>query len=195
MVSNFITKSFHIACKSIVFCVFLTGCGSQKPAHVLLKGEEFYGKRNLESIMEYHLVKENVDGRLVKMHNNGTTHTTGFIMPLNGEILKPRGETCKDGMRIVSHNGTNVVASASGKVIYVGRGLRWYGNMVVIEHQDNCTTVYSYLKSICVKIGDNVIQGQNIGSAGKSSTQDKDPQICFAIHHNGEVVDVLSYIQ
>ncbi|OEY86594.1 peptidase M24 [Wolbachia pipientis] len=177
--------------------MFLTGCfGLQKPAPVLLKGEEFYGKRSLESIREYRLIKENVNNPVIKVHDKDkeSDNTAKFIMPINGNVVQSIDKLCKDGIKIAAHAGTNVVASASGKVIYVGRGLRWYGNLVIIEHIDNYMTVYSYLKNICVEIGDHVQQGQIIGSAGKSSTQDKNPQMCFTIRHNGEAVDTLSYI-
>ncbi|MGL9726264.1 MAG: peptidoglycan DD-metalloendopeptidase family protein [Wolbachia sp.] len=68
---------------------------------------------------------------------------------------------------------TNVIASAFGKVIYVGKGLRWYGNLIIVEHKDHYMIVYSYLKNIRVETSDKIKQGQVIGSASKSSTQDK----------------------
>lgn len=49
-----------------ILSAILISCGLQKPAPVLLKGEEFYGKRDLEYTREYHLIKENVDSSLQK---------------------------------------------------------------------------------------------------------------------------------
>ncbi|MGL9717302.1 MAG: murein hydrolase activator EnvC family protein [Wolbachia sp.] len=186
----------------------LISCGLQKPAPVLLKGEEFYGKRDLEYTREYHLIREDVDSSMQKesrkvtvskVYNDNTQNveidkvSCNFVMPVKGTATSS-DEMCKDGIKIVAHNGTNVVASAPGKVIYVGKGLRWYGNLIIVEHKDNYMTVYSYLKNIHVKIGDKVKQGQVIGSAGKSSTQDKDPQMCFTIRHNGQAVDPLAHM-
>ncbi|CCF77916.1 membrane protein related to metalloendopeptidase [Wolbachia endosymbiont of Onchocerca ochengi] len=184
--------------------VTLVSCGLQKPSPVLFKGEEFYGKRDLEYTREYHLIKNDTDS--TRKENRKTTinriyrdkndaqnvkineSNYKFTMPVKGTTVFS-DKTCKDGVKIVAQSGTNVVASAPGKIIYVGKGLRWYGNLIIMEHKNNYITVYSYLKNIHVKIGDKVKQGQVIGSAGKSSTQDKDPQMCFTIRRNGQAID------
>lgn len=188
-----------------ILSVILVSCGLQKPAPVLLKGEEFYGKRDLEYTREYHLIKEDVDSsirkesrkdimsRAYKQQAKADKVSCKFVMPVKGTVTSS-DEACKDGIKIAAQNGTNVVASAPGKVVYVGKGLRWYGNLIIVEHKDNYMTVYSYLKNIRVETGDKVEQGQVIGSAGKSSTQDKDPQMCFTIRHNGQAVDPLAHI-
>ncbi|WP_025264236.1 murein hydrolase activator EnvC family protein [Wolbachia endosymbiont of Onchocerca volvulus] len=184
--------------------VTLVSCGLQKPSPVLFKGEEFYGKRDLEYTREYHLIKNDTDStrkenrkatinRIYRDKNDAQNVKINesnykFTMPVKGTTVFS-DKTCKDGVKIVAQSGTNVVASAPGKIIYVGKGLRWYGNLIIMEHKNNYITVYSYLKNIHVKIGDKVKQGQVIGSAGKSSTQDKDPQMCFTIRRNGQAID------
>ncbi len=184
--------------------VTLVSCGLQKPSPVLFKGEEFYGKRDLEYTREYHLIKNDTDStrkenrkatinRIYRDKNDAQNVKINesnykFTMPVKGTTVFS-DKTCKDGVKIVAQSGTNVVASAPGKIIYVGKGLRWYGNLIIMEHRNNYITVYSYLKNIHVKIGDKVKQGQVIGSAGKSSTQDKDPQMCFTIRRNGQAID------
>jgi len=185
-----------------ILSAILISCGLQKPAPVLLKGEEFYGKRDLEYTREYHLIKENVDSSLRKesrkafvdkVYNNNAQSMCKFVIPVKGAVTSS-DKICQDGIKITAQSGTKVIASAPGKVIYVGKGLRWYGNLIIVEHKDNYMTMYSYLKNIQVEIGDKVKQGQVIGSAGKSSTQDKDPQMCFTIRHNGQAVDPLVHI-
>lgn len=188
----------------LTLLLVLVSCGLQKPAPILLKGEEFYGRRDLESMQEYHLIKDDVATKdlkkiIVKIYKNTQILNSKFIMPVEGEVIAKfksslTDETCKDGTKLSSCNGSNVVASASGKVIYVGKGLRGYGNLIIMEHKDNYTTMYSYLKNIHVKIGDEMQQRQVIGSAGKSSTQDRNPQICFTMRHNGQTVDPLLYM-
>ncbi len=184
--------------------VTLVSCGLQKPSPVLFKGEEFYGKRDLEYTREYHLIKNDTDStrkenrkatinRIYRDKNDAQNVKINesnykFTMPVKGTTVFS-DKTCKDGVKIVAQSGTNVVASAPGKIIYVGKGLRWYGTLIIKEHKNNYITVYSYLKNIHVKIGDKVKQGQVIGSAGKSSTQDKDPQMCFTIRRNGQAID------
>ncbi|MGL9726263.1 MAG: hypothetical protein ACR5KV_06695 [Wolbachia sp.] len=53
---------------SLVLCiaVILVNCDLQKPTPVLLKGKEFYEKRDLEYTREYHLIKEDVDPSIRK---------------------------------------------------------------------------------------------------------------------------------
>ncbi|MDN5248113.1 MAG: M23 family metallopeptidase [Wolbachia endosymbiont of Tyrophagus putrescentiae] len=188
-----------------LLCITVVGCGLQKPALVLLKGEEFYGRRDLENIQEYRLIKNDVVVKdknkkiTIKIYKNTQNSEHKFIMPIRGEVVskfksKTADEVCKDGIKIISYNGSNVLASAHGKVIYVGKGVRWYGNLIVMEHEDSYITAYSYLKDIDVGIGDEVHQGQVIGSAGKSSTQDRNPQICFTMRNNGKAVDPLLHM-
>lgn len=185
-----------------ILSAIMMSCGLQKPAPVLLKGEEFYGKRDLEYTREYHLIKENVYSSLRKesrkafvdkVYNNNAQSMCKFVIPVKGAVTSS-DKICQDGIKITAQSVTKVIASAPGKVIYVGKGLRWYGNLIIVEHKDNYMTMYSYLKNIQVEIGDKVKQGQVIGSAGKSSTQDKDPQMCFTIRHNGQAVDPLVHI-
>ncbi|QKX01985.1 peptidoglycan DD-metalloendopeptidase family protein [Wolbachia endosymbiont of Cruorifilaria tuberocauda] len=189
-----------------ILLVILVNCSLQKPAPVLLKGEEFYGKRDLEYTREYRLtrgdidssVKENKKNIISRVYRNkndvqsikASAVNCKFIMPIKGTFAS-FDKACKDGVKIVAQNGTNVVASAPGKVIYVGKGLRWYGNLIIVEHKDNYMTIYSYLKNIYVEIGDKIQQSQIIGSAGKLGTQDKYPQMCFTIRHNGQAIDPL----
>ncbi len=152
---------WHIA-SFLMLLAILIGCGLQKPAPVLLKGEEFYGKRDLEYTREYHLIREPsvqkesrkaIINRIYKDNNN--TQNVGvnckFVMPVKGSATSS-DEMCKDGIKIAAQNGTNVVSSAPGKVIYVGKGLRWYGNLIIVEHKDNYMTVYSYLKTYMLKL-------------------------------------------
>ncbi|WP_255419680.1 murein hydrolase activator EnvC family protein [Wolbachia endosymbiont of Dipetalonema caudispina] len=194
----------------LILQLTLVSCSLQKPAPVLLKGEEFYGKRDLEYIREYYLIKEEIDSLIRKENKKALNkidrknkkdtqnikinlENCKFIMPVKGTAISS-DKTCKDGIKIVAQSGINVVASAPGKVIYVGKGLRWYGNLIILEHKDNYMTTYSYLKNINVEIGDKVKQGQIIGSAGKLSTQDKNLQMCFTIRRNGQAVDPLMHI-
>lgn len=179
--------------------IILTNCGLQKPAPVSFKGEEFYGRRDLESIYEYHLTKTKLKNTpknekiVVKIYSHGIK-SSKFVIPIEGKVVskfQSIDEMCKEGVKIISHGRTEVIASAPGKVIYVGRGLRWYGNLIVVEHSDQYVTVYSYLKNMNVNIGDKVKQRQIIGFAGKSSVHDKNPQICFSIRHNGKSIDPL----
>jgi len=71
--------------------------------------------------------------------------------------------------------GTAVFATAYGKVTYSGRyplslNVSWwrYGNIVVINHNDNFITIYAHLSKAFVKRGDNVKRGQKIAETGNT---------------------------
>lgn len=94
-----------------------------------------------------------------------------FIWPVKGTVSSQFGIQ-KNGMRfngikIVAKEGTPVLASAVGRVIHSSL-LKYYGETIIIKHNDNYSTVYAYLKTRQVNVGDTVAQGQTIALLGKS---------------------------
>jgi len=84
----------------------------------------------------------------------------------------PRGRRHHDGIDIPAPQGTPVIASDTGVVIYSDNGIRGYGNMVVIAHGDDIFTVYAHNKKNKVKKGERVDKGQVIalvGNTGRST--------------------------
>lgn len=121
----------------------------------------------------------------------------GFsIMPSDGEIIFNFGqekspEIYASAMEIKSTLGDRIKASNRGEVIFVGR-LNNLGNVIMISHGYNLTTVYGNLISSYVSVGDVVRKGQIIGVLGFSTrrepvlyfetrlgTQSVDPKIFF----------------
>jgi len=69
--------------------------------------------------------------------------------------------------------GTPVLAAEKGKVIAVDNQDRYcyrgaYGKYVVIQHENNLTTLYAHLSLQTVAVGDYVLRGQIIGYTGKT---------------------------
>ncbi|AHX06804.1 peptidase M23 family protein [Ehrlichia chaffeensis str. Liberty] len=186
------------------------GC-TQKPAPSFLRGEEFHGKKELDDINEYHLVRHDVKkDENIESHTIQDNHQVmkeiktidkkcNFIMPIEGIItskfsINNQDRNCKEGINIKSNGAQQVRASSSGKILYVGKGSKWYGNMIIIEHNKNTITTYSYLDSIDVKIGDKVTQGQAIGSIKSINSQKNKSYLCFAMRKHGQAVNPLLYI-
>lgn len=99
-----------------------------------------------------------------------------FIWPVKGTVTSKFGIQ-KNGMRfngikIVAKDGTPVLASAEGRVIHSSR-LKYYGETIIIKHKHHYSTVYAYLKTRKVKVGDTVTQGQTIADLGKSKKNKK----------------------
>lgn len=70
------------------------------------------------------------------------------------------------GIDIAAPKGTQVVASASGKVVTSQYMKNGYGNCIIIEHDNTVKTLYAHLDARIVKVGDMVTQGQKIGTVG-----------------------------
>lgn len=92
------------------------------------------------------------------------------------------------GIDIAADEGEPVFASASGRVIYAGNGLRGYGNTVILGHDDKTTTLYAHNSGLKVDLGQSVYAGQTIallGSTGRSTG----PHVHFEIRRHGSALD------
>ena len=100
------------------------------------------------------------------------------------------------GIDLAMENGNafEVVAALSGKVSKVEDDAL-LGNTVVIEHQNGITTHYQSLTDIDVKVGDEVVKGQVIAKAGKSTlNEDAGVHVHFEIRKEGIAVNPNNYI-
>ena len=96
------------------------------------------------------------------------------------------------GVFITGTRGSTVSAAAPGKVMYAGNGLRGYGNMIIISHDDNFMSVYAHNDSLNVKENQTVRQGQTIATMGSSDTSQV--QLYFELRYNGKAVDATRYL-
>lgn len=101
------------------------------------------------------------------------------------------GETNK-GIDIAGKNGDAVAAAATGKVVYVGSGLRGYGNLVIVRHNAAYLSAYAHNSRILVKEGQEVARGQKIAELGSSDADQ--PKLHFEVRHQGKPVDPLRHL-
>lgn len=101
-----------------------------------------------------------------------------------------------DIIRYGGSTGVPVVASASGTVVTAYSGWSGYGHTVVINHGNGITTRYAHMQpgSICVRAGQYVYQGQQIGRIG-STGNSTGPHLHFEVLVNGRKVNPLNYIR
>ena len=89
-----------------------------------------------------------------------------FIWPLKGKITCSFGQTFNDmlnkGLNIQPAGNYNVLASRSGKIVFLSDNFGIYGKTVIIDHADGLSTVYSGNLRLCIKIGDSVQKGDII---------------------------------
>lgn len=132
-----------------------------------------------------------------------------FQKPVEGEIIKPFAKTnlvysntlgewiVHNGIDIKADKTTVVKASEAGTVKSIKNDPR-YGLTIVIEHSNQYTTVYSNLLSAeFVVVGEEVEQGQTIGTVGNTATFEiaDDPHLHFEILYNSEQVDPELYLK
>ncbi|VWX63756.1 Peptidase M23B [Burkholderiales bacterium 8X] len=115
-----------------------------------------------------------------------------FIRPAPGATLARFDGKANKGLDIAGNLGDPVVASADGRVVYVGGELRGYGNMVIVKHNETFLTAYAHLKTIGVKEKDVIRQGQKIGEMGSSEANRV--KLHFEVRKQGVAVDPEPYL-
>lgn len=126
---------------------------------------------------------------------------TGLIWPLKGTITSYFGERIHpifgtkdfhEGIDIAAPSGTPIKAAASGKVSYAG-WMTGYGNVIIIYHGSDVSTLYAHQKSFAVKSGDYVVQGKVIGYVG-STGWSTGPHLHFGVYIGDKAVNPLAYL-
>ncbi len=118
--------------------------------------------------------------------------TVEFVWPARGKILTGFSEPASKGVDIGGKPGDPVVAAASGRVIYIGTGIRGYGKLIVIKHDNNFNSVYAHNREILVRQDQAVARGQKIAELGDTDTDS--PKLHFEIRKSGKPVDPVKYL-
>ena len=96
-------------------------------------------------------------------------------------------EAKSKGLAIAGNAGDPVLAAADGRVVYVGAGIRGYGNLVIVKHNATYLTAYAHNQALMVKEDQTVRRGQKIAEMG-SSDADR-VQLHFEIRRQGKPID------
>jgi len=115
-----------------------------------------------------------------------------FIWPHRGRVLQGFSEPNNKGVDIAGKPGDAVVAAAAGRVMYTGTGIRGYGKLIVIKHDNNFNSVYAHNREILVKEGQAVTKGQKIAELG--DTDADAPKLHFEIRQSGKPVDPTRFL-
>lgn len=107
--------------------------------------------------------------------------------PSSGPVLGGFEEGKHKGLTIGGKAGDPVLASADGRVVYAGSGLRGYGNLVILKHGSEYLTAYAHNQSLLVKEDQVVKRGQKIAEMG--STDADRVQLHFEIRKKGKPLD------
>ncbi len=114
--------------------------------------------------------------------------------PAKGRILRPYSPKSglNKGIDIEGRLGEPVLSAAPGTVVYAGDGLRGYGRLVIIKHNDQFLSAYAHNSKLLVKEGEVIKGNQKIAEIGSSGTDTT--KLHFEIRREGEPVDPLLYL-
>ncbi|WP_345813959.1 peptidoglycan DD-metalloendopeptidase family protein [Paraburkholderia sp. PREW-6R] len=115
-----------------------------------------------------------------------------FAWPVRGPLLGTFNDSTNKGVNIGGAAGDPVKASADGRVVYAGNGLRGYGNLIIIKHDATYLTAYAHNRALMVKEGDAVTKGQKIAEMGNSDSDRV--MLHFEVRRQGKPVDPLKYL-
>jgi len=116
-----------------------------------------------------------------------------WVWPTAGKVIAGFSETANlKGIDIAGKAGQAVVASAPGKVVYAGTGLRGYGKLIIVKHNATYLSAYAHNREILVKEGQAVTRGQKIAEMG--DTDASGVKLHFEIRRLGKPMDPLRYL-
>ncbi|WP_036215283.1 peptidoglycan DD-metalloendopeptidase family protein [Massilia alkalitolerans] len=115
-----------------------------------------------------------------------------WMWPADGRIVATFDEGRNKGIDIAGRPGQQVVAAGAGKVMYAGSGIRGYGNLVIVKHNNSLLSAYAHNRKIVVKEGDNVAKGQMIAEMGDSDADSV--KLHFEIRQQGKPVDPARFL-
>ncbi|MDQ2075410.1 peptidoglycan DD-metalloendopeptidase family protein [Marinimicrobium sp. ABcell2] len=114
--------------------------------------------------------------------------------PAKGRIISAFGASTglNQGIDIDGELGEPVIAAASGQVVYAGSGLRGYGNLLIIKHNDTYLSAYAHNDRLLKSEGDNVKAGEQVAEMGSSGVNKV--KLHFEIRREGRPVDPIRYL-
>jgi lipoprotein NlpD len=110
-----------------------------------------------------------------------------WLWPAAGPVSAAFDEGKTKGLVIAGKAGDPVLAAADGRVVYAGSGLRGYGNLVILKHNNTYLTAYAHNQTLLVKEDQAVRRGQKIAEMG--STDADRVQLHFEIRKQGKPID------
>ncbi|MDO9053103.1 MAG: peptidoglycan DD-metalloendopeptidase family protein [Gallionella sp.] len=127
--------------------------------------------------------------------NDGGDDALEWSMPTKGKVIGNFSEADnRKGVDIAGALGQSVVASAPGKVVYSGSGLRGYGKLLIIKHNKTYISAYAHNDQLLVKEGESVTRGQKIAEMGNSDSESGLVKLHFEVRRFGKPVDPANYL-
>lgn len=114
--------------------------------------------------------------------------------PVKGRILSrfSANDPGQKGIDIAGHSGAAIYAAEAGYVVYSGSGLRGYGKLIIIKHNETFLSAYAHNRGLRVREGEKVKKGEHIADMGNTGTEAV--KLHFEIRRNGTPVNPFKYL-
>lgn len=144
------------------------------------------------------IAKEAISTKIYRGTKNPYEYGIAFLnQPTRGGYLTSgygeRWESFHKGIDISGNIGDDVLAALEGEVVYAEYNDGGYGNLIILEHENNMKTFYGHLNDFYVKVGDKVNKGDVIGAIGNTGFS-TGPHLHFELRVNNNPVDPYEYI-
>ncbi|MBI5437692.1 MAG: peptidoglycan DD-metalloendopeptidase family protein [Nitrosomonadales bacterium] len=125
--------------------------------------------------------------------NDSEDEVLEWSMPVQGKLIAEFSESAnRKGIDIAGKLGQPIIASAPGKVVYSGSGLRGYGKLIIIKHNKTYLSAYAHNDQVLVKEGQTITRGQKIAEMG--NTDSDQVKLHFEVRRFGKPVDPAKYL-
>ena len=121
-----------------------------------------------------------------------TEDDIAWIWPAQGKLIAGFDEVKNKGFDIDGKAGDPIIAAGDGRVVYAGAGLRGYGNLIILKHNNTFLTAYAHNQTLLVKEDQSVKKGQKIAEMGNSDADRV--KLHFEIRRQGKPVDPARYL-
>lgn len=178
----------------------------ERAYHERMAGELAEAAKRLEAFVRELQAKQR---RVAKVPPGGDVPSVGFgtlkgrlPWPTDGRIVSAYGQqvhprfgtrTFKSGIDIEAGEGTEVTAVYPGHVVYTG-WFKGYGNLIILDHGSGYYTLYAHAAEIRVREGDDVRQGQIIGTVGDTGSL-AGPRLYFEVRYQGRPQDPAEWLR
>ncbi|WP_027961326.1 peptidoglycan DD-metalloendopeptidase family protein [Halomonas halodenitrificans] len=114
--------------------------------------------------------------------------------PVSGDVVGQFGDggTITAGIDIAGQKGQPVKAAGPGIVVYAGSGVRGYGKLILLKHNDQFLSAYAHNDTLKVSENDVVEAGEVIATMGDSDAEDT--RLHFEVRKDGQPQDPLGYL-
>jgi lipoprotein NlpD len=114
--------------------------------------------------------------------------------PLSGPVKQGfrAGDRTHSGIRIGSALGASVGSAADGTVVYSGSGLKGYGNLIIVRHNDKYLSAYGFNRRLLAGEGNSIERGQTVGECGQGPGGTH--LLHFEVRRHGAAVNPILYL-